>query len=110
MKMDGGRQPEVASSLFESQTNPLLAPPGDLTGLARTITGNPEREAVGKPKWRIHLNRRTGRGEIANHAGNSAAAELDCSGLVHAATWGSGLFVHFNAAKGFLISRLAGTA
>ena len=58
------------------------------------IVGNKKHEVVWDKERGHNFERGTCLGHVANLAVNSAAAELDCTGLQYAATWSNPMFVH----------------
>ncbi len=65
-----------------------------MAGTFELITGHKKREAVGDEQWGHDFECGPCFGKVANGAVYSTAAELNRSGLQHAATWGNSVFVH----------------
>src|SRR3974390_2414202 len=85
-------QSRVAS--IEGDAEPSFLAPDDVTAPLELIAGHKKREAVWNVKRAQDFQRRAGIREILDRTIHAAAAELDGSGLKHAATRGYSVFIH----------------
>ena len=80
--------------LVERDAYTFFLAPNDMASPLELIARDKEREAVGDKQRGHDFERSPCLGQVANDAVNSTAAELNCSGLQHAATWRYPVFVH----------------
>jgi hypothetical protein len=78
LKMKGGPN---RAALIERDADPELCSPHDMAGQAQSIVRHDQYETLRDTCWVGYLYRRTGNGQVADHAINRTADELDCSGF-----------------------------
>jgi len=78
----------------ERNPDPLFLAPDNAPGSTKTLGRYHEIEAIGNAERTRDVERGAGCGKIAYRTIDSAATELDSSGLEHAVAWGDSMFIH----------------
>lgn len=69
------------AALIERDPDPGLCSPHDVAEQAQSIVRHDQYETLRDTCWVGYLYRRTGNGQVADHAIDRAADELNCSGF-----------------------------
>src|ERR1700753_2423759 len=93
-----GHAADAARLIVERHAEAFFFAPDDMAAPGAAVRGYGEHEAVRKPDRALDLDRSTRRRDIADHAIDLAAAELDRPGFQDTVARGSPSFVHQHGA------------